>query len=169
MTQTNETKRIPAVSAETNLYGLTLTFANGKRLMLECSQLTSEIQSTAKVHGLKQKLVDAAAISRDPKTGKSATVDDKYQAVKAVYDRLLEGRWNEEREGGGATSYLLQALIQLKPTKTADELREWLGTKSDAEKKALELNPAVASIISTLKAAKAKDVDSEALLGQLGD
>jgi hypothetical protein len=146
--------------------GLSLAFSHGRMIRLVSSELPEHLQHEALIHGLKQKLVDAAAISRDTKTGKSATIEQKYDAVKAVYDRLLNGTWNEEREGGGQASYLLQAIMRVKGKDEAT-VREWLGKKSDAEKKALELNPAISSVITELKAAKAKDVDSDALLGEL--
>jgi hypothetical protein len=174
MTTQTETKRQSAIEAEVRresdglATGLTLTFANGKRLMINADQLTSAIAGEALIHGLKQKLVDAAAISRNPDTGKSATVDDKYAAVRAVYDRLLSGEWNAPREGGGSGSLLLAALVR-QTGKPEDQLREWLGKKSDAEKKALSLNPKVAEHINAIRAERAKveGIDSDAILGEL--
>ena len=78
---------------------LHLKFANGQELAITASQLTNHVMEYAIFHGLKQKLVDAAAISRNPETGRAASVEDKYQAVKTVYDRLLAGAWNATREG----------------------------------------------------------------------
>jgi hypothetical protein len=172
-------KRVPAVSAEKVrdgnglAMGLKLTFANGRKLTVLGDQLNDTIRYEGLWHGISAKLVDAAAISRNPDTGASATIADKMAAVQRVYDRITgpDGRWNEEREGGGATPFLLQALCQLKPNKSADELKEWLGTKSDAEKAGLETNPAIAPIIAKLKAdraaAKAKDVDLDKLNAEL--
>lgn len=166
-TQT-EAKRIPALEVETNDYGLTIKFANGKRLMLESSQLTQDIQRIATVHGLKQKLVDAAAISRNAETGRSATVDDKFNAVKDVYDRLLAGAWNAER-GEGSGTLLLQALCRLHADKPASDIKEWLAKKSDDEKKALRANPKVAAIVVAIQAERAKveGIDSDAMLNEL--
>lgn len=159
-----------AVTTEGEAVGLRLDFSNGRALTLTVDQLTSAIREEATVHGLKQKLVDAAAISRDPKTGKSATIDDKYDAVRKVFQRLLSGEWNEAREGGGAGSLLFRALCRMTPDKTPAEVREWLDARSDAEKKGLELNPKVASIISAIRAEQLKagaDIDSDAILATL--
>lgn len=172
MSNQTETKRQSAIQATiTDTGALCLTFSNGKSLMLHPTQLNAEIQSVAKLHGLKQKLVDAAAISRNPDTGKSATVDDKYEAVREVYDRLLSGAWNAPREGGGGSGSLLLAALVRQTGKDEAVLREWLAQKSDAEKKALSLNPKVAEHINAIRAerAKADGVDSDALLGELGD
>ena len=150
---------------------LHLQFANGNALTIAASQLANNIMEQALFHGLKQKLVDAAAISRNPETGRAASVEDKYQAVKTVYDRLLAGQWNAVREGGGATGgLLLQALVRMYAgRKTADELKAFLADKSDAEKTALRKNPRVAQIIEDIRAeqGKAANIDTDELLSEL--
>jgi hypothetical protein len=175
-TQTNDTKRTPAVTAtmdthENGADRLTLTFGNGKTLELLASDLSTDIARQALMHGLKQKLVDAAAISRNTDTGRPASVDDKYAAVKTVFDRLLAGEWNAAREGQATGGLLLNALTRLYPEKTADALREWLAKKSDAEKTAMRKNPKVAAMIETIRAetGKAASVDTDALLDELND
>lgn len=166
-----DTKRNATITATINGTTLTLTFANGETLIMRGDALTSDVQQYAMMHGLKQKLVDAAAISRNPETGRAATVEDKYQAVKAVYDRLLSGRWNATREGGGNTGGLLfQALCRMYAgRKTPEQLREFLADKTDAEKTALRKNPRVAAIIEEIRAeqGKAADIDTDELLGEL--
>ena len=152
----NDTKRSAAITAaivtnETDgrPCALHLKFANGQELALAASQLTPNVMEYAIFHGLKQKLVDAAAISRNPETGRPASVEDKYQAVRVVYDRLLAGQWNAAREGGGASGGLLfMALCRMYAgRKTPDELKAFLVDKTDAEKTALRKNPRVAQII----------------------
>lgn len=171
MTNANDTKRTPAVAAAVVGHGLILEFANGQMLTLDTAKLAQEIKQQAMMHGFKQKLVDAAAISRNTDTGRPASVDDKYQAVKTVFDRLLAGEWNAIREGQTTGGLLLNALTRLYPEKTADALREWLGTKSDAEKTAMRKNPKVAAMIETIRAesGKAANVDTDALLDELND
>lgn len=170
MNDATETKRIPAISATIDGSTLTLQFANGEELTMHADQLTQDVYQYAGMHGLKQKLVDAAAISRNPETGRTATITDKYQAVKAVFDRLIAGEWNATREGGGTTGgLLLQALCRLYATKTPEQLREYLAGKTDGEKAALRKNPKVASIIDTIRAesGKAANVDTDELLDEL--
>ena len=165
------TKRNATITAAINGNTLALTFANGETLTMRGDALNSDVQQYAMMHGLKQKLVDAAAISRNPETGRAASVEDKYQAVKVVYDRLLAGQWNATREGGGATGgLLLQALVRMYAgRKTADELKAFLADKSDAEKTALRKNPRVATIIEEIRAEQGKtaDIDTDELLGEL--
>lgn len=150
---------------------LVIEFAHGKRIELNPVDLADSVYKQAVYHGLKQKLVDAAAISRNPETGRSASIEDKYQAVKTVYDRLLAGAWNATREGGGATGgLLLQALMRMYAgRKTPDQLREFLADKTDAEKTALRKNPRVAQIIEDIRieTGKAANIDTDELLGEL--
>ena len=171
MNDTN--KRNATITAAIDNNTLSLTFANGETLTMRGDALNSDVQQYAMMHGLKQKLVDAAAISRNPETGRAATVADKYQAVKTVFDRLLAGQWNAVREGGGATGgLLLQALCRMYAgRKTADELKAFLADKSDAEKTALRKNPRVAQIIEDIRAetGKAASIDTDELLGELDE
>lgn len=151
---------------------LTLTFDNGKILTVRDTDLSESVREMALMHGLKQKLVDAAAISRNPDTGRSATTEDKYNAVRDVYDRLLSGQWNKQREGGSGGSsggLLFRALIRLYSTKTPEQIRAFLEAKSDAEKATLRKLPAIAAIIEQLKAESAKTdgIDGAALLAGL--
>ena len=153
---------------------ITLRFSDGRELFLAATSLPNEVYMQALAHGLKQKLVDAAAISRNPDTGRSATIDDKYNAVREVYDRLLAGQWNKGRADGesGATGGLLfRALCIVYADKTPDAIREFLGKKTKEQQAALRVVPKIATIIEQLKAVKAKttDVDTDALLDELND
>jgi len=170
---TNDTKRNAAITAEIVGEVLHLAFSNGQTLVMAASQLTNDIARAATMHGLKQKLVDAAAISRNPDTGRAASINDKFLAVKTVFDRLLTGQWNATREGGGATGgLLLQALVRMYAgRKTADQLRDYLAGKSDAEKTALRKNPKVAAIIDDIRAEQGKtaNIDTDEMLDELED
>lgn len=148
---------------------LTLNFSNGAELLLTTGNLSNGILFQAAVHGLKQKLVDAAAIARDPKTGKTADIGTKYAAVKEVYDRLLSGQWNAERgDGTGSAGLLFQALCRIYTNKTPDELREWLDAKDAKAQAALRANPKIAEVIRTIQAERIGDkVDTDAMLDEL--
>lgn len=166
-------KRQSAITADINDSQLKLTFANGGELIITAGQLTDDIRLHATMHGLKQKLVDAAAISRNPETGRAASIQDKYEAVKTVYDRLLAGSWNANREGGNQSGGLLfKALLRMYAgRKTEQDIREFLEGKTDAEKTALRKNPRVAQIIEDIRAetGKAANIDTDSILGELDD
>ena len=171
-----DTTRTPAITATTtDAEGispmLTLSFSSGETLTLEPRNLTGSIQMQAMLHGLKQKLVDAAAISRNPDTGRSATIDDKYNAVREVYDRLLAGNWNKGRGDGSSSGnggLLFRALCQMYPGKTPEALRAFLDGKTKSECAALRATPKIAAIIDTLRAPSG-DVDTDDLLAELGE
>ena len=131
---------------------LVFTFASGSVLAIDPMNLSDDIKAEALFHGLKQKIGDAGAISRTPETGRSATVADKRDAMRAVLDRLLAGQWNKVREGGSNLGLLLAAVCRLKPAQTTDALRTWLDAKMDAERAALRKNPKVAATILEIQA-----------------
>ena len=178
---TNETKRTPALTVEMvteNMeqpwnqdHAIVITFADGHQTQLAIGDLRNNILTMAVLHGLKQKLVDAAAISRNPDTGKSATVADKRAAVEAVLARLTAGAWNTPRgEGGtGAGGLLFRALVRLYDgKKSAEDIREFLAGKDKKEQAALRKNPRVAAIIVEIQAEQADgDIDTDDLLGEL--
>lgn len=167
----NDVKRNATITATVNGTTLTLMFVNGETLTMREDALNSDVRQYAMMHGLKQKLVDAAAISRNPENGRAASIDDKYRAVKAVYDRLLAGQWNANREGGGANSggLLFKALCRMYSTKSPEQITAYLAGKTDAEKTALRKNPKVASIIEEIRAetGKSANIDTDELLGEL--
>lgn len=172
---TTET-RTPAIDATITgddilTASLTLAFSNGLRISVNPATLTASIQHMAMMHGLKQKLVDAAAISRNPDTGRSATIDDKYNAVREVYDRLMSGQWNKNRDAGTGTKggLLFRALCMMYADKTPDAIKAFLDKKTPAEKTALRNTAKIAAIIATFKQDDDSDIDADTLLDELND
>jgi hypothetical protein len=154
--------------------GLTLVFDNGETLHVKPDTLTQQILANALMHGLKQKLVDAAAISRNTETGRSATTEDKYNAVRDVYDRLLVGQWNKQREGGTGligAGLLFTALCRHYPKQTPEKVRAFMEGKSPDELVAMRKIPAIAAHITVIKLERAKPgtVDGDELLAGLDD
>lgn len=150
---------------------ITLAFANGESIQFDTAELSNEVLAQAMAHGLKQKLADAAAISRDPSNGRAASIEIKHAAVKEVFNRLLAGEWNKRREGGGNTGGLLfRALCEMyEGRKTPEQIKEYLATLSDKEKAALRKNPRVAEVIDRLRMAEGEDSSDDLLAGLEGD
>ena len=178
----NETKRVPAVTTEYDegTGAFTVLFADGKRHSFLLENLAPEIRLRATVHGLNAKLVDAAAIARDPNTGRTATLATKYDAVMEVFYRLTDATapaWNKTREGagGGGGSLLVAALVRLyNGRKTEEQIRAYLATLNDAQKQALRVDGKIAPVISEIKAEReaargkrGSGVDTGALLNGL--
>lgn len=163
------TMKVPTIAATIEGNVLTLTFSNGRTLTVDRARVADDIRHQAMMHGFKQKLVDAAAIARNPDTGRSATVDDKFNAVNEVYQRLLAGHWNKPagEASSGAGTILARALKVLYPAK---DIVAYLANKTPDQKKALRGVPAVAAAIAALKPEPdSSGVDTDALLGELDD
>lgn len=173
-TTTAAAKNVPAVAATIDKNMLVLTFANGQRLTLDSDELSNEIREAALMHGLKQKLVDAAAIARDTATGRSATIDDKYAAVKEIFDRITgaEPTWNKVIRSAPAMKggVFLAAMMEL-TGKPKDAMVTYLATLSKEQTAALKVNPRVAVIMERIAAERAKpkagEDNSDALLDEL--
>lgn len=164
-----ETKNIPTIETTIDGWNLHLTFKDGRKISLDAStQLTDAIKQQAMMHGLKQKLVDAAAISRNTETGKSASIDDKFDAVNEVVTRLvIENAWNKTREGGSGNEggLLLRALSELYPNLTREQVASFLDSKTASEKVALRNSSKIAAIIQTYR--KSNDDLADKLLADL--
>lgn len=156
---------------------LILEFRHGETLRLHPETLNPEIQRAAMLHGLKQKLVDAAAISRDTATGRAATIATKFDAVKEIFDRITGAggeapSWNKPRAGGagGQGGLLARAIARYKNVEVS-AAKAYLDRLTDAQKQALRVDPRIATIINELRmeSAKPAGIDTDALLGGLDD
>jgi len=191
MTTTSTTARVPAIAVETiptyrgedmstfpgsDGFRLELKFSDGTKQLVSADTLCADIRLQAMAHGLKQKLVDAAAIARNTDTGASATLADKKDAVLSVLNRLMAGSWNATRESGeGAAkgSILLLALQRAQPAADATALAARIKGLTDAERAALMKNPKILPHVQAIQAERAaaasrkSGVDSDALLSDL--
>jgi hypothetical protein len=139
-----------------------LDFRNGKTLTYT---IPDSLIAKFAAHGAEQKLGDETAGLKD--------IDDKVLAVEELIGRLTgpEG-WNVARESSGlaGTSVLARALVE-HTGKSMEDIKAFLGKKSQAEKVALRNNPKIKPIVDKIEAEKANKgpkVDTDALLGELG-
>ena len=175
MTTTTTKKDIEATVGDDGT--LILEFRHGEVLRIHPESLAPEIQRAALLHGLKQKLVDAAAISRDTTTGRAATIATKFDAVKEIFDRITGAggetpSWNKPRAGGagGQGGLLARAIARYKNVEVS-AAKAYLDRLTDAQKQALRVDPRIATIINELRmeSAKPAGIDTDALLGGLDD
>jgi hypothetical protein len=139
-------------------------------LTVYVSRMSDENRAYATLHGVAQKVGDAAALERDPVTGRSASAKEKWEAMKEIADHLNSGSkdWNpggRAARGSGPDALLLRALVVLYPAKSEEALRAFLDAKSPAERKALLASRKVQDIVATFHEVKAVDTDS--LLSEL--
>ena len=161
------TKTVPTIEATILGSVLTLTFSNGAVITLDADDpVYDKVRKQALMHGFKQKLVDAGAMARNLETGRSATVADKYEAVREVFMRLVDGAWNKPKtEGGGSGTLLARARAVLYPLR---DIKVYLSDKTDEQKAALKKNAKVAAAMLALKPEPdTAGIDTEAMLGEL--
>lgn len=85
---------------------LTLTVAGFPPVVVDSAGLHPNIQLGAMMRGLKQRLENAAAIERDRETGRSATPQEKYEAIRKLADWVLAGdQWEAPRAAGSGRKF----------------------------------------------------------------
>jgi hypothetical protein len=162
-------KKTPDVSADIFGTVLTLNFSNGAILEVDASKLAPEIQARALIEGLKKKLVDGAALACSTASGRSASIEDKYEGVKEIYDRLTAAipAWNKGKgEGAGATAGLfLRAMMQVMG-KGKPEVETIIAGLTKEQLAAMKKNPRIVKVMDELRPAANAD-ESNALLDLL--
>lgn len=138
-----------------------IDFRNGETLTYT---MPDSLVAKFAAHGAEQKLGDETAGLKD--------IDDKVLAVKELMERLTgPDGWNVAREANGlaGTSVLARALAEVQGV-DIEKVKAFLKDKTQAQKMALRNNPKVKPVVERIEAeknAKANNVDTEALLGEL--
>lgn len=163
-------KKRADVSADIEGQVLTVTFGDGRTIRLDAAQMDEAMKAIALMHGLKQKLVDAAAIPRDTVTGRSPSLLDKFTAVQEVAERITgpAPAWNKIRDGGvsSANELLIRALVEMSG-KPREAVAAMVEASSKEELAALRKHPKVAVILLRMATENANaNIDSNALLGK---
>ncbi len=158
---------------ETTIDGdnLIFSFADGETLEIDASTLEDSVRRMAVMFGLQRKIINGAAIARDTATGKSATIAEKREAMRAIVEQLQQGQWNRQRGDGTPRDkggLLLDALCTMQPDKPRDAIRAWLAGLSPDAVKQLRKNPRVQLAIATIKAKDSDASGDELLDGLLG-
>lgn len=146
-------------------------------IVIDANKLDQRVIDAAIVHGLTQKIIDAAALSRNPDTGRAATPEDKFNAMRAVADRLQAGEWNATKGGGVVGGFLYRALKFLRPDSahlaTPEAFGEWLDAQAKSRgvtRRALEATlrarEDVAAAITSFRA-KGDYVDTDSMIDGL--
>lgn len=96
------------------------------RATLHLNKLHPAILETAAYHGLTQRGSDRAAISRDPKTGRAASAEEKLQAIQEWVAHVESGteQWAMREGSGAAASGLTYRAIAECTGGTLDQVRE---------------------------------------------
>lgn len=147
-------------------------------MRLDMGKISEAILTRAAIHGLKQRISDAAAIPCDAETGKPATPAEKFTAMQALVDHYNSGsaEWSRRAEAGERTpngGKVLQAIMNVYQFSTVEKARETV--EATAAKRGIEYKAAlalwkssdkVAAELTRMATATAK-VDADDLLDEL--
>ena len=140
---------------------------------LTLADVSAVIINRAAVHGLRQRIQDAAAQSRDEVTGKPATPEEKFAAMKALVDHYMTGtiEWNVGRSGGTGTSgeraLCVAAMTEAFPLTVDIDIREKVKGWTNTEVAAVLASAVIKPIADRMRAARVSSVNVDGLLATL--
>jgi hypothetical protein len=135
---------------------LTFAFAGVGQFVFDPDTCSAENRARAMIHGFEQRIRDAAALSVDRDTGKSATAQAKFEAAKRISDHLTSGatEWNLKAAAStGVDAGLTLLAIMRVYGKTLDEAEAIIA--STMVKRELDRTAALKLWASSDKVAKA--------------
>lgn len=157
--------------------GHTATIRELDPIRLRYGQMSDATRAEAFGYGIEVRLTRAAALSKDTKTGKSATVVEKWESVKRLADHYASGTesWEMASLGGGGltaeTKVLIEALVRvlgLDADIAEEQVRAMTTAERDAIRASEEIAPTIAAIYAErATAAKAAGANGADLLGRL--
>lgn len=120
---------------------------NGLRVEAGLDSLAPEMITQLALHGLSQKVGDAAA-----GFSKAGDYSGAFGAMQQVVDNLYAGQWSTRGQGGG-TSDLVQAICELRGV-DVDAAQKALDAMDEEQLKRVSSHPQVKAKIADIKAAR---------------
>ena len=157
---------------------IVFTVRDAGELRLPLNRVSAQVKERAMVHGLVQRVSDAAALSRNPENGQPATPADKLRAMERLVAHYESGSedWAIARAGGegrGPNEGLTIRAMGDVFHKLAEECRDMVKTLAEkrgiTEREALGVfakSDKVAARIAQIKA-ETSTVSADDLLGEL--
>ena len=146
--------------AEAGVVKLTFT-EGGEVILVKLADLQQDVLKRAALHGLSQKIGDAAA-------GKKG--DEAYEACMTVVERIQAGDWAKPSEGGeGARpSMVVEAIMRALTAagKSPDKAKveeKYAGKDSEEARKVALSNPQVKAAYETIRAERAAEKAKKAV------
>jgi hypothetical protein len=141
-------------------------------LVLNLDSVSESCRTYAGYHGFGQRIGDAAAMERAARGGKSASAQEKWDAMAALvshYNSGAEGWSPKAADRIGSDELLLaRALSVVKPDKDPAVIRSYVSGLTKAQRTALMTqNAEVKAAVELLQAETVKDIDTESLLAGL--
>lgn len=159
---------------------ITFAVAGEAALVLNLTQLSDEVAERAFVHGMVQRISDAAAMSRDPTTGKPATPADKRARMAALVEHYESGTadWNLKRAAGngpgeGLTIRAMGDVFHKLAEECRDMVKALAAKRSITEREALAVfasSTEIAKRIAELRAERAAEagISADDILAEIG-
>ena len=146
----------------------------GHSLRFTMSKASKAQRDYAALHGFNQRIGDAGALGFDKSTGKFATMDDKFQAMKEVCDWCESGNddWDMPRSASGprmdsTIEVLVKALMIEKPEREEAVIRVKVKAMSIVQRKAMMASDKLKSIVAEIESANLSKVDVSELFAGL--
>ena len=183
MTQIIETKKRSNAVVTMEQTGNVLKFnvLGGGVIELNMADIHPDILTRAAIHGMKQRISDAAAIPCDTETGKPASPVDKFVAIEALVRHYASGSadWSRRAASGERSApnsgKILTAIMNVYKFSSVEKAREVVeatAKKRDIEYKAAlnvwKSSDKIAAELVRMASADTK-VDADDLLNELGE
>ena len=138
---------------------LTITAGNQGTIVVDAGKLPIEVQDYAKMHGLKQTVIDTAALA------KGSSMFEKYQAMKSRADQLMVS-WRKDPVAAAAVarSLIVEAMGRIYKLEAA-QVEAMLSKHEEAAVQKLASQPAVAEMIAKIRAEK--NPEAQKLVGDI--
>lgn len=131
---------------------ITFTVLGAGTLEFDPRKAHADNRTHAAGHGFVQRVSDAAAISRNPITGKPATPQQKYDAMAQLIAHYESGasEWSRVRAGDGSPKgQTFRALCLVYPNRSPEEIKTWFSGLSKEHKAAVRGSQKVRDAIAT--------------------
>lgn len=126
--------------AKTEIIGdnMVWTFTNDESLTIDWRSLSDDIQKTLMLHGLKQKVGDAAANTK--------TIRDAQVQMQTVINNLKAGLWTTKRAGSSILAEAMAKVTGCTMEQAAEALSKADDDKIKATRKRSDIKLAIAQI-----------------------
>jgi hypothetical protein len=149
---------------------LTFMVQDAGNVVLDMDKLSDAVKRRATVHGMIQRISDAAALSRDSVTGKSASAADKLAAMRELVEHYSTGtaEWRRTSERSpralGDVGLLIAALMAQDTARDEEKVRAKVKTFTKAQIAALLNHADVKPFADAIRSAGTAGVNAEELL-----
>ena len=136
---------------------------NGLRVEADLSAMASGMIDQLALHGLSQKVGDAAA-----GFSKAGDYSGAFGAMQQVVDNLIAGQWSTRGQGGGISD-LVQAIAELRGVEL-DQAQAAIDAMDEEQLKRVTSHPQIKAKVADIKAARlAKAAENAPDLDELLD